>query len=134
MLMGNFVTSCLSYQVIPHEHNFLIPKSAFKNRNSKSNYFSLFFEFSNTLVAEAITLAISVKFEGMIIVLFFSASFPNSPRYCSATLKLTASRPPFSFIAEAISLIPFAVATATLSISAAVPSASFIFLSFSPSD
>ncbi len=54
--------------------------------------------FSSTVlitdVAAAITLAISVKFDGRIIVFPAFASLPNSFKYCSAIRKFTASFPP----------------------------------------
>ena len=74
--------------------------------------------------------AIFARSEGMIMELLAWASLPNSFRYCSAMRRFTALTPPFSFIEEAISLIPLAVASATFKISTARPSASFIRFCF----
>ena len=49
---------------------------------------------SKTFLEIAKTLESSVRSAGTIIELFVLASLPNSLRYCSATLKLTASVPP----------------------------------------
>ncbi len=76
----------------------------------------------------------SARLVGIIKELLVLANLPNSPMYCSATRRFTASEPPSSLMAEAISRIPFAVASATFSISAARPSASLIRFCFSPSE
>ncbi len=49
----------------------------------------------------------------MMSVLLVLANLPNSVIYRSATRRFTAFKPPFSFIASAIFLIPFDVASAT---------------------
>ena len=85
-----------------------------------------------TDVADLTIPAMSDRSVGIIIVLPSFASFPNSPMYCSAIRRLTASDPPSSIIAWAIFWIPPAVAVATASISNARPSASLMRFCFSP--
>ena len=63
-----------------------------------------------TEVADLMMPAISARSAGIIMVLLALASLPNSPRYCSATRRLTALMPPGSLIALAIARIPSEVA------------------------
>ena len=68
--------------------------------------------------------ATSPNCAGTIIVLLVCANLPNSFTHCSATRRLTASRPPGSLSALATTRIPSEVASAISLISCARPSAS----------
>src|SRR5450631_1720679 len=88
----------------------------------------------NTVVTVATSPARSERFDGTISVLLVLARLANAATYSSATLRLTALRPPGELIASATWRIALALASAMERIAAAWPCAVLISACFTPSD